>query len=365
MNTCFKVIYISGVRGVETPLLEYLATQDPRFSFVAFKLHLRSMSLKLYLKTLCEVLKKIRQYKPHVLLLEQPGIANIALILVTYAYKLPLAIRIKGDLWAGYSEIDVSIRSRERIKKFLNFTAASLIIKSANLIIPISKILEKKIRDKTGNRANIKTVYIPHKIYLCDPLVQVQYENRKEYILTVTNFNFWTKIEPLANTVKTFASLLKKRGLVWVILGDGFFLKRFSSSIREQIDQGTVQLLGSRNPAPFYREAKALFYISGMDGLPNVILEASMQYLPVFMNDDCPAIEFVKHGVNGIVVNFRDPSQVAGALDVVQKDEIEMRRLAASAYTYVTQTFSLSKVSADLLTALRQCVMSKDFTKIV
>ncbi len=76
------------------------------------------------------------------------------------------------------------------------------------------------------------------------------------------------------------------------------------------------------------------------DGLPNVIMEAATQALPIVSTDFAGVPEFVEHGVSGLLVAPRDPAGLSAALAALIGDAPARRRLGDGAYAQLRSRFS-------------------------
>jgi len=194
-------------------------------------------------------------------------------------------------------------------------------------------------------------VHIPYR----DPPDGHEFPPEAPYALTVTNFNYWRKVEPLIDAVPLLAPLLGDLGLQWLVLGEGIFLDRCKSLTHPYAD--CIHFLGRHATNPYYKgNAFCVLYISGLDGLPNVLLEAFAAGLAVIMNHDCPAREFLRHGETGLLVDFRDASCVQTALKILAEDQSFGARIGKKAAAHVLETYSEAGVSKELAEALKACI---------
>jgi glycosyltransferase involved in cell wall biosynthesis len=76
------------------------------------------------------------------------------------------------------------------------------------------------------------------------------------------------------------------------------------------------------------------------DGLPNVLMEAAHQGLPIASTRAAAITEFVEDGVNGLLVNPAAPEELAVALELLARDPALRRRLADAAAHTVRTRFS-------------------------
>jgi len=90
------------------------------------------------------------------------------------------------------------------------------------------------------------------------------------------------------------------------------------------------------------------------DGLPNVLMEAAHQGLPVVSTRAAAIAEFVDDGVSGLLVPPADPAALAVALERLSRDPVLRRRLAEAASHAVRTRFSFDAGVDWLASALGQ-----------
>ncbi|WP_233560401.1 glycosyltransferase family 4 protein [Oleomonas cavernae] len=89
------------------------------------------------------------------------------------------------------------------------------------------------------------------------------------------------------------------------------------------------------------------------DGLPNVIMEAATQGLPIVSTRFAGVPEFVREGIEGLLVPPNDPPALARALESLILDGPQRRRLGAGALARVRAAFSFEAGIAALLAKFR------------
>lgn len=84
-----------------------------------------------------------------------------------------------------------------------------------------------------------------------------------------------------------------------------------------------VQFHGhQRDPFPFHQTADIFLLTSHFEGMPNALLEAMASGVPAVVVDSSPGpLEYVEHGVSGLVVAGRDPEDFAQAIRTLALDE--------------------------------------------
>ena len=85
-----------------------------------------------------------------------------------------------------------------------------------------------------------------------------------------------------------------------------------------------------------------------IDGIPNVLIEALAVELPVVATRLSGIPELVRHGETGLLVNERDPQELAATLVWCAAHMADMRRLAAAGRHLVERTFDISRTISSL-----------------
>ena len=85
-----------------------------------------------------------------------------------------------------------------------------------------------------------------------------------------------------------------------------------------------------------------------MDGIPNVLIEALSVELPVIATRLSGIPELIRHGETGLLVNERDPQQLAAALVWSATHITEMQQLAAEGRRLVERNFEISETISRL-----------------
>jgi glycosyltransferase involved in cell wall biosynthesis len=147
------------------------------------------------------------------------------------------------------------------------------------------------------------------------------------------------------------------------IIGDG----PLRSSLQREIqDRGLNDVVTLSGPSPLpevfdaYRKATLLCVPSVVasdgdrDGIPNVIIEAMSQGLPVVASRVSGIPEVVREGETGWLLPPGDAAALAEACDAVAKGAPEAARRAAAAHAFVRREFDVTTNTAPLLDLFRK-----------
>jgi colanic acid/amylovoran biosynthesis glycosyltransferase len=162
-------------------------------------------------------------------------------------------------------------------------------------------------------------------------------------------------------------ALLRDRGLDFecTIIGGGPLEEALRARIVERGLQGIVSLPGPQPQEEVRRlltEAR-LFALAcatepdgGMDTLPTVIIEAMAAGLPVVSTRLAAVPEMVAHGVTGLLVEEKQPRQLADALETLLRDPEMGERFGACGKTVAAERFAAEVTVAQLRKLLEEKV---------
>lgn len=288
----------------------------------------------------------VRRFRPQLVLAEYSGLRHLPLLPVCSACDLPLVVGVKGDPWREAEDRQRGRRRRDRVAGRLQLWASSKVLRAADLRLPLTRALERSLRSRLGTGAACRVVAIPFREPEPAP---AEPATVAPCLLTVTNFRFRRKVEPLIRVAPRLAPVLDEIGLDWWILGDGAHLEALR---RRLAGCGTrIRCGGFRDPAPYYRAARLFVYFSGLDGLPNAVLEAALHRLPIVVDRGSAAAELIADGETGAIVDL-DDAAAAAALRRLAADAGERNRLGRNAEAWVRNGFAPEKVASDLEAAL-------------
>ena len=300
------------------------------------------------IKSLGDLLAVPRK-RPHdertVVMIDNFGKLGLLGLLATLYLGAPLVLRLRGHPFREQWDRATARRSlRWWLRYVFVVSMHELCLRRARLVIFNSETVARELaRYASGRRRAV--VHNPYTEPGTKPAggEVARYPQGGLRLLTVTNMNLASKVEPTLEAVKSWLplGLWEELDLRWVVCGSGFHEERVRRAARELgleerlIVPGRVEAIGGA-----YEWCDVLVYLTRLDAFPNVPMEAMMHEKPVITNADSHGTrEQVFDGVNGLVVN--DADGLAAALRVYARDPELRRRHGRAGRSLVEERFSV------------------------
>jgi glycosyltransferase involved in cell wall biosynthesis len=341
-----RVLYLSHKRGEERELLR----RAPGVRFEEVSLVLRRDLGRRFLASLGRIRSLLADFRPAVVLVETPGLWLLPVVHLVRRRGVPLAVRYKGDLWAEFAEFRAPLAPGVRLAKLGNFAGGRASLRAADLVLPLTGTLARTLarRLRPGTRVEV----VPLAAAAPDPAPPPAPAGLpRPFVLSVTNFHFWAKVAPMLEAIPAVEAVLEKLDLDWIVLGDGAFFERAAALVARF--RGRVRLAGRQDARGYYAaRPRALLHLSGLDALPNVLLEAWTRDLPVVMNRDCPAAELTLEAGSALLVDRQDPRGFDAFARLVAAED-ERLALGRRGGAWARERFAADRVAGELAVALR------------
>ena len=228
----------------------------------------------------------------------------------------------------GIDEFQSNRHSR-RIE-LLKRVQRSYVRRAARVIVP-SHYLAGIIRGWGVDETRISVV--PNAVsWATVPPMNTNGHREPATLLTAARLAPWKGIDRL---LQAFA-VLRARGIAarLVIAGDGPEGPRLKALAGTLQIEDSVMWLGNveRGRILHWMKTATLFLLlSEYEGLSHVLLEAMVEGLPVVVSGNGGNLELISDRRNGVIVNPRDPHQIAAVLEELLGNPGERERLAAAA----------------------------------
>ncbi|MCC6456155.1 MAG: glycosyltransferase family 4 protein [Caldilineaceae bacterium] len=273
-------------------------------------------------------------------------------------------VRLRGDVWTEVrGKLQVPQTLGEYAKQRTILWIATRMIRECDLLLPVSQFLGDRAVSETGiNPAKYRplSTYIDTTWFAPDDAAEqaaVKTEhgiNDKCVILTITNFNYWDKVEPLLHFAPVYRELVRIHpNLIWVIGGRGTYLTRFQTKLAANLDRETPLLQpGWLNAKSWIRACDLFLYFTGLDGLPNVAIEAGAAGKVVIANPHPAMREIIRDQETGFLIDSEDHSAVYTLTNRLLTSPALRQEIGTAARIHIQEQFSVQAVAARFCTIL-------------
>jgi len=170
--------------------------------------------------------------------------------------------------------------------------------------------------------------------------------SRNELIIgTAANFYPTKGLEYLIEAVRLLNFQFSIFNFQLIIIGDGTERKKLESKITEYGLKNKIILIGQIPEAHKFMKAFDIFVLPSVkEGFPWVILEAMAAKLPIVATSVGAMPEIIESGKNGILVEPKDPQQLAETMKYLIENERVRQELGIQAHQTVLFKFSIEKM---------------------
>ena len=194
---------------------------------------------------------------------------------------------------------------------------------------------------KRWTRLQDKIICIPNPVKLHSSVEAIQKSHpiskTAPIILTVSRL---VPVKDVSLSIKSFHILQKTMPCKLVIVGDGPDLPSLKKLVSQLSLGNDVTFVGAvADPTPYYQNADVLLHTSYAEAFGNVLIEALAQGTNV-VSTNCPfgPAEILEYGKLGSLVNSRDASAIASAIEARLRDPISATTLRQSVERFSIQS---------------------------
>jgi|TARA_B110001469_G_C9648913_1_gene330072 glycosyltransferase involved in cell wall biosynthesis len=161
-------------------------------------------------------------------------------------------------------------------------------------------------------------------------------------LLTIGGLNEHKNLEVLVQAM----SVIRKNGRLNPVLriaGDGPLKVKLRMLIRKLGLENNIEILGyTEDVGSLLRDADLYVHPAVSEGFGIAVIEAMRSGTAVIVSNMGALPEIVRNGVDGIVVDYSDPSAWTSAIEFILSDTIFRRKIAAEGYISSRRNFGVS-----------------------
>lgn len=258
-----------------------------------------------------------------------PGTSLLRASVLKMWFDSPLIFRLRGNYW---QEISNHILSKYRAYLFDNW-----LVHTCDAICVPDPYLEKTLSNRTAFDENVRVIGVPKDV--------TEFPHRQKIIgefnlLTLTNFSYWEKVDPLFRYADAINNTLDQTGGTWFVCGDGEHASDFDEHVSRHKN---IRFEGFVDPKDYLANSDLLLHLSEFDiSFPNAVLEGMAAGLPVILSD----FEPFRYNQNALRVSTGEELQ--GTIKKLSESPSTCRFLGARNRQYVLDNHSPSVIGEQL-----------------
>lgn len=251
---------------------------------------------------------------------------------------LPVVLRLRGDTWSATEDrLRLYDGPIQRLGAWYRIKMGERNVRRLHCVMPVAHWMTRLGEERMPGA---KPLWLPvhnsvRDIPDCpedvDAVRRRWSPDGRPIIVSVTNFDYWAKVNPMLEAAPRIAEFLERREMRWVIAGssgmyEDEFYERLPGLCPPELWHRADFV---REPWLLYYSAWAFLHLSHEEGLPSVVMEAQRCGCPVVTNRHPGMSELVEHGRTGLMVD--DPADAAEMLERLAAEEGLRDRLIGQA----------------------------------
>mgnify|MGYP001590393029 CR=1 FL=1 len=237
-------------------------------------------------------------------------------------------------------------------KKKIFILAEKITAKFKDVIVVNSKSdFEQAIKLNIKPKKELKLIYngidaLKIEFLTEDKARQKLLKKRFDFIIgTIANFYQTKGLSYFIKAAKILKEKFEKENIKFLIIGDGEERKNIERLIEETGLKNEIILAGQIPEARKFMKAFDIFVLPSVkEGFPWVILEAMAAKVPVISTSVGAVPEIIENGKNGILVEPKNPRQIAEAIRYLMENEHARQEFALRAHQTALFKFPIEKM---------------------
>lgn len=300
--------------------------------------------IKSWLKTRNKFDKLVEGFNPDIVFVDRPSYFGLAAI----QKGLPLFVGLRGDLW---SEIKSAKESEfpltSRIGILFRQSVWQKCFENATMILPVCKYLEKIVNKHFPNKKS-KVIHIginPEQWF-----AQEGMKLNHPCVGLLQDATIWEKAKEMLTLTKVLEAM---PDVTFYWAGDGFYKEKILSVLDKYENFKWLGRLQHPDEVREYlTEIDVYALISGLDMVPNSMLEAQLMKKPVIATKVGGIPELLIDKKTGYLIDQGDSKSLIDNLTYLLKNKEKQNEMGKNAHDFILKNFLWE-------------VIAKEFIKIV
>jgi glycosyltransferase involved in cell wall biosynthesis len=299
-----------------------------------------------------EFRRVLNDFKPDIVLLDR--LSNIALPVLKAA--IPLVLLLRGNYWeeARSSKETVYNSPQKRFYFFMKQRFVDKCFRESTLILPISKYLDGIVRERYPNKS-IKMLYADGR-NPSDWYPQKGMNLKHPCVGLLQGANIWEKTKEMLTLAKVLEAM---PNVMFYWAGDGPYRDQILPVLKKY---DNFKWLGSLQypdqVRQFLTEIDVYALVSGLEGLGQTIIEASLMKKPVVATNVGGIPELIEDDKTGFLVDKGDYDSWIRKLSILITDNEKASEMSRKNYNFIKDNFSWETI------ARKFCELIKPYSKL-
>ena len=285
--------------------------------------------------------KILKEFDPDAVLLDR--ISKIGKKVIEQ--NIPLLILLRGNYWEESSWAEKTIY-KSRIKRLAvakHERLFDLCLRKSSIILPISKYLENEVKKRYPEK-NIELFPADGR----DPEEWFSITAQKfkhPCVGLLQGLNIWGKSKELL----TLKNVLKKLPQVtFYLAGDGIYRDQIIPELQNFKNFVWLGNLEYPNEVKeFFTEIDVYVLLSGLEGLGQTIIEASLMKKPIIATNVGGIKDLIQDNKTGFLIQSGDESELIKKILFLLENNSKAEIMGENACLYIKKNFSWSKIALD------------------
>jgi glycosyltransferase involved in cell wall biosynthesis len=292
--------------------------------------------------------KILKEFNPDAVLLDR--ITKIGKEIIEQ--NIPLLILLRGNYWEEslWAKKTIYKSGIKRLAVAKNEKLFDFCLKKSSIILPISKYLGNEVKKRYPEK-NIEL--FPADGRIPEEWYSITGQKLKHPCVgLLQGMNIWGKSKELL----TLKNVLKKLPQVtFYLAGDGIYMDQIIPELKNFKNFVWLGNLEYPNEVKeFFSEIDIYVLLSGLEGLGQTIIEASLMKKPIIATNVGGIKDLVHDSKTGFLIQSGDESELIEKILFLLENNSKAKIMGENARTYIKQNFSWPKIALDFSRIMRK-----------
>ena len=292
--------------------------------------------------------KILKEFNPDAVLLDR--ITKIGKEIIEQ--NIPLLILLRGNYWEEslWAKKTIYKSGIKRLAVAKNEKLFDFCLKKSSIILPISKYLGNEVKKRYPEK-NIEL--FPADGRIPEEWYSITGQKLKHPCVgLLQGMNIWGKSKELL----TLKNVLKKLPQVtFYLAGDGIYMDQIIPELKNFKNFVWLGNLEYPNKVKeFFSEIDIYVLLSGLEGLGQTIIEASLMKKPIIATNVGGIKDLIHDSKTGFLIQSGDESELIEKILFLLENNSKAKIMGENARTYIKQNFSWPKIALDFSRIMRK-----------